>query len=473
MAHKKENTVEYAIVDIETTGGYAAGSGITEIAIRIFDGNKIIDSYETLVRPTHNIPLYITALTGIDYEMICDSPAFEDVAKNVYEMLNGRIFVAHNVNFDYSFLKHHLGDAGYSYTAQKLCTVRMARKIKPGLRSYSLGNLCGALGIEIENRHRAGGDVDATIILFQKLLEWDMEGIIPAMLKKGSKEQQLPPNLPKEDFEALPNKPGVYYFRDNKGKVIYVGKAKDLHKRVAQHFTGHNINPQRQNFLREIFSITYELCGTELMAFILEAIEIKRIWPKYNRALKKYEPKFGLFQYEDLQGYKRLFIGKYNKSHLPIQVFTTREGGMNKLRELTRRFDLCASLCRLGSCELCSFIDKKNDLLCTANKPIAIYNEKVEQALSYLKEDMPGFYITDKGRDSNEKSCIWVENGNFYGMGYISNDADINSLDDIKDSLIQYPGSHYIMQLLISFMCKYPNKVIKLEKVTETDFWIH
>ncbi|ANI89251.1 DNA polymerase III subunit epsilon [Arachidicoccus ginsenosidimutans] len=457
--------MEYAIVDIETTGGYASGSGITEIAIRIFDGNSVIDSYETLVKPSHNIPLYITALTGIDYEMVCDSPAFEDIAKDVFAMLQGRVFVAHNVNFDYSFLKYHLEDAGYVYAAPKLCTVRMARKIKPGLRSYSLGNLCNDLGIIIENRHRAGGDVDAAVTLFSKLLEWDNEGIIQAMLKKGSKEQQLPPNLPKEDFEALPSKPGVYYFRDSKGKVIYVGKAKDLRKRVAQHFTGHNPNPQRQNFLREIFSITHEVCGTELMAFILEALEIKRIYPKYNRALKKYDPKFGLFVYEDLQGYQRLFIGKYNKSHLPVQVFTTREGGMNKLKELTRRFGLCASLCRLSSCELCELIDKKNDLLCTANQPPEIYNEKVRQALSYLKEDMPGFYIVDKGRTGNEKSCIWVEQGNFYGMGYIDNSADINSMEDIKDSLTRYQGNHYIMQLIISFMCKYPKKVYKTNNI--------
>jgi DNA polymerase-3 subunit epsilon len=231
---------------------------------------------------------------------------------------------------------------------------------------------------------------------------------------------------------------------------------------VAQHFTGNNPNPQRQNFMRDIYAISYEVCGTELMAFILEAIEIKRIWPKYNRALKKYEPKFGLFTYEDMGGYKRLFIGKYNKSLLPIQVFTTREGGINKLHELVRRFRLCASLCRLGTCELCSLVDKRNDLICTAKEPPELYNEKVDKALSYLREDMPGFYIMDNGRHKNEKSCIWVEQGNFYGMGYIDNTADINSLEDVKDCLTRYASSHYIMQLIISFMCKYPGKVFTL-----------
>lgn len=457
--------MEYAIVDIETTGGYAAGSSITEIAIRIFDGEKIIDSYDTLIKPHHNIPLYITALTGIDYELIQDSPTFEDVARTIFQMLYGRIFVAHNVNFDYSFLKYHLEDAGYALNAPKLCTVRMARKIKPGLRSYSLGNLCDALDIPINNRHRAGGDADATLTLFAKLLDWDAEGIIPAMLKKGSKEQLLPPNLPKESFDKLPDRTGVYYFHNDKGKVIYVGKAKDIKKRVSQHFTGNNPNPQRQHFMREIHSITYELCGTELMAFILEALEIKRIYPKYNRALKKYEPKYGLFVYEDLQGYKRMAIAKFNKSLLPVQVFTTRDGGTNKLKELTRRFGLCASLCRLGSCELCELADKKKDLLCTANQPAEAYNKKAEQALSFLKEDATGYYIIDKGRTSDEKSCIWVEKGSFYGMGYIPDDADVQSLEDVRDSLTRYQNSHYIMQLIISFICKYPNRVFALNSI--------
>lgn len=463
MTPTAPHPINYAVVDIETTGGYTAAGSITEIAIRVFDGENVTGSLDTLVKPEQRIPLYITRLTGIDNEMVRDSPAFQEVAKRVFEMLQGCIFVAHNVNFDYSFIKHHLGEAGYNYDAPRLCTVRMARKIKPGLRSYSLGTLCDALDIPIENRHRAGGDADATVTLLTKLLEWDTEGVIPAMLKKGSQEQPLPPNLPKENFEALPEKPGVYYFQDHNGKVIYVGKAKSIRKRVAQHFNENNPNPKRQNFMREINSISFEICGTELMAFMLESIEIKRISPKYNQALKKYEPKFGLFTYEDLAGYKRLFIGKYTKNMLPIQVFTTKEGGTSKLHDLARRFGLCASLCYLKTCDLCSLVDKRKDLLCTANEPAVQYNERVDQALSLLKDDMPGFYIVDKGRDINEKSCIWVEHGEFYGMGYIDNSADIHSLDEVRGQLTSYDSSHYIMQLLISFMCKYPGKVFKFE----------
>src|SRR5690606_36588997 len=138
---------EFAIVDIETTGGSAGNSRITEIAINIFDGNRIVDRFCSLVNPQREIPFYITTLTGISDEMVSDAPLFSDIAPKVFEMLSDRIFVAHNVNFDYSFVRNELEASGIKWTAGKLCTVRAARKVRPGLKSYSLGNLCKTLEI--------------------------------------------------------------------------------------------------------------------------------------------------------------------------------------------------------------------------------------------------------------------------------------------------------------------------------------
>src|ERR1700753_3545352 len=168
----------YAIVDIETTGGHASANGITEIAICIHNGKKVIERYSTLVNPKREIPIYISALTGITNEMVAGAPPFEDVAADIYHMLHGKIFIAHNVNFDYSFVRYHLAQAGYELQSNKLCTVRLGRKILPGLPSYSLGKLCHHLGIENESRHRAMGDADATAKLFSILLESDSGGHI-------------------------------------------------------------------------------------------------------------------------------------------------------------------------------------------------------------------------------------------------------------------------------------------------------
>jgi DNA polymerase III subunit epsilon len=131
----------YAIVDIETTGGYASSHGITEIAIYLHNGEKILKRFETLINPGQNIPYYITALTGINNEMVQDAPSFSEVASVVNDLLEGAVFVAHSVNFDFSFIRHQMQACGYEMKHKKLCTVRLSRKVLPGLPSYSLGNM--------------------------------------------------------------------------------------------------------------------------------------------------------------------------------------------------------------------------------------------------------------------------------------------------------------------------------------------
>src|SRR5690242_8754529 len=193
----------YAIVDIETTGGYAANNDITEVAIVLHDGERVTNRFETLVKPSVPIPHYIQVLTGITNEMVAHAPSFEEVAPEIFRFLEDSIFVAHNVNFDYSFLKHHLSLAGYELHNNKLCSVRLTRKVFPGIPSYSLGNICRHFGIVIQNRHRAGGDADATIRLFEHLLQNNAIPHIQQFIKRGAKEQSLPPNLPKEEIEKL------------------------------------------------------------------------------------------------------------------------------------------------------------------------------------------------------------------------------------------------------------------------------
>ncbi|MFV5703081.1 exonuclease domain-containing protein [Flavobacterium sp. XS2P12] len=448
---------EYAIVDIETTGGNASGSRITEIAIVIHDGTRVIDRWETLVNPQKEIPLAIFSLTGINNEMVLDAPIFDDISEKVLEMLTDRIFVAHNVNFDYSFIRHQLEESGFKWTARKLCTVRAARKIKLGLSSYSLGRLCHSLDIPLINQHRAGGDADATAILFSRLLQWDVEGEIEKMIKKTSQDQRLPPNLPPADFEQLPEKPGVYYFYDQSKKVIYVGKAINLKKRVASHFSGHNVTPQRQNFLRDIHGISFEVCATELMALLLECTEIKKLWPTYNRALKRFDPKYGLYEYEARSGYRYLAIGKLGKFQACIESFNSLYNGINLLRSLAEQFSIDNRFCNYGMEDHGEFIPKPD----RASLPeVEQHNRQVENAIDFLVKNRPSFAIIDKGRSAEERSCIWVEKGHFYGMGYIAADIGFTDPSEIKDYVTPCRSNHYSIQLILTYAEKYPGKVL-------------
>jgi DNA polymerase-3 subunit epsilon len=443
----------YAITDIETTGGYAAANGITEISVYLHDGTRVVKHFETLINPQQNIPRYITALTGIDNFMVADAPAFNEVADILFDLLNENIFVAHNVNFDYSFIKHQLKNSGYDLTAKKLCTVRLGRKIFPGLPSYSLGNLCRTLDINIENRHRAGGDAKATVKLFEHYLANNGNVFINEMLKKSSKEQWLPLHLDKKEIDKLPAKPGVYYFHNSKDKIVYVGKAINIKKRVSSHFTQNDAERKRQNFLRNIHKITFKECANELEALVFESTEIKRIWPLYNRSQKQPLQKYALYLFEDAKGYMRLAIDKKKKNLQTLYVFNLLHEGLVLLKNMVAEFELNTKLCFLDKTP---FTKTDYEFL----EPPSVYNGKIKRALEALNEQLPTFALIDEGIMPNEKLCLLIERGSFWGMGYIPKKLKPKSSVDLKNYLNPYADNDYIRNSIYSFAEQHPDKKI-------------
>ncbi|MEZ4895099.1 MAG: exonuclease domain-containing protein [Saprospiraceae bacterium] len=227
----------YAIIDVETTGGTARWERITEIAIVLHDGEKVVDTFSSLLNPDRSIPWNITQLTGITDEMVSEAPHFYEVARQIVEMTEDCIFVAHNVNFDYSFVREEFARLGYDYTRKQLCTVRLARKVFPGLSSYSLSNLKKHFGIKAEKSHRALDDTLATTKLFELILaEQDGTGSLRQLVNQGVKEAKLPEGITLERLHAIPESCGVYYFHNKAGKVIYVGKSLNIKKRLFEHF---------------------------------------------------------------------------------------------------------------------------------------------------------------------------------------------------------------------------------------------
>ncbi|MBP6430986.1 MAG: GIY-YIG nuclease family protein [Ferruginibacter sp.] len=445
----------YAIVDIETTGGYASANGITEIAVYIHDGTRVIKKFETLINPLQKIPNYITALTGIDNAMVANAPTFSDIAETLFKLLNDKIFIAHSVNFDYSFVKHQLKNFDFDLAVKKLCTVRLGRKVFPGLPSYSLGNLCRELKIPIDNRHRAGGDAKATVLLFEKYLQHNAQEHIDAMLKKSSAEQWLPMHLTKEDVKRLPNTPGVYYFHDAKNKIVYVGKAINIKKRVSSHFTHNAPDRKRQNFLRNIHAITYKECATELEALVLESTEIKRFWPKYNASQKQPQQRFGLYSFEDGKGYIRLAIDK-RKKHLPaLYTFNLLHEGLVMLKKMIEEYALSDKLCFVNKQPL---TEEENIALETPKK----YNKKINKAIEALNMQLPTFAVVDDGKAPYEKLCLLIEKGNFWGMGYVTNHKILPPINELKEILTPYADNDYIRNSIYSFVESNPHKKIEL-----------
>jgi DNA polymerase-3 subunit epsilon len=450
----------YAIVDIETTGSYAAANGITEISIQVFDGQKVVEKFETLINPCQPIPYYIQGMTGITDKMVATAPMFEQVAEKIHAILQDKIFVAHNVNFDYSFVKAHLADCGFNINSKKLCTVRLSRKIFPSFPSYSLGNLSHSLGIRINNHHRAGGDTEATVKIFKLLLENDKEQFIEKSLQRNSKESLLPPNVPKEHFEKLPYTPGVYYFHNEKGKIIYVGKANNIRYRVNSHFSNNSEGRQKQNFLKHIHGISFQPTGTELMAHILESTEIKKRWPVFNSAQKRWEDVYGIFSFEDQNGFMRLAIEK-NKSRLnPVHSFHYLVDGHAILRKLMKDFNLCPKLCFLQKDHVnCEGMKEEYCLgACEKKEKASDYNKRVMKAIETLRSQ-PSFAIIEKGLNGDDQSCILVIDGKFYGMGYITNDVQVTTIDVLKELVTPYKENLFIRNLINGYAARFPQKV--------------
>ncbi len=424
----------YAIVDIETTGGYAENHRITEIAIVHHDGLQTGKEFRTLINPVRNIPSYITGLTGITNEMVLTAPRFEEVAQDILAMLEGKVFVAHNAHFDYSFLKKEFEQVGITWQTKKLCTVRLSRKIIPGLRSYSLGSISESLGIKINNRHRASGDAEATVKVFDVLIQRDKDGQIAKALKRNSGETILPPNLPKQDFDSLPAKAGVYYFLNARGSVIYVGKAANIKKRIAGHFSGDAREWSKQNIRNEIHHIRYELTGNEMLALIFESQEIRRLWPKYNQAQKYRVEEWGIYAYEDRNGYLRFSVNTVMRGSQPLVRLSSKGDAWNFLWEKVHAYELCPKLCGLQVTKGLCFQHQTGEChgACQEIESPKKYNKRVSKMLDTLQQKGESLVIIGKGRTQHEKSLVLVKEGTYYGHGFVERKQALETFNDVQ-----------------------------------------
>ena len=336
----------YTIIDIETTGNGIKGNKITEISIFKFNGIDIVEEFTSLVDPECEIPYFITGLTGIDNDMVKGAPKIHQIAPKILDITADTVFVAHSVNFDYNVIKNEFKEIGCDFNRKKLCTVRLSRKLLPGYRSYSLGKLCSVLGIPLTDRHRARGDAHATLLLFRMLM--DIEGAAPvfkSFLNARSQEATLPPALPRETFEKLPTQPGVYYFKNSDGKIIYVGKAINIKKRILGHF--YDKTSKEVRLCRETADIDYELSGSELLALLMESAAIKHHFPQYNSAQKSSTQPYGIFTYEDRNGIMHLAYNKVKMISRPIALFNNPTDCRTYLEEVCKQFELCPKYCHL------------------------------------------------------------------------------------------------------------------------------
>lgn len=424
----------FAIIDIETCGGkfeYRKGR-ITEICILIHDGLTVVEKFTTLLNPECYISPFYRNISGISNEMVEDAPKFHEVAKKIIELTENKIFIAHNVNFDYGFIKSEFASLGYKYKRETLCTVRLSRKLIPGRVSYSLGNLCDFLGIENEARHRAEGDAVATAKLFDLLLQ--IKNSHPQYKNKGVEELMTRriDKIKQYVLDKLPEECGVYYFLDKDKKIIYIGKSVNAYNRAVSHFNSKEFKGKKM--LNELFDVDFVATGSELVALLLESEEIKGHKPPYNRSRKAHQFTHCIDWFEDDKGIINFKIVEYDEAENALASFTSYFSARERLEALLDEHTLCLRYCGLTDTDAICFNHqiKKCNGICAEQEEVEVYNKRVNEILKNYIFPEADFVIIDKGRNPEECSVVLIEKGHFAGYGYFDSTEQINNPDEFK-----------------------------------------
>jgi DNA polymerase-3 subunit epsilon len=452
----------YAIVDIETTGGKYNEEGITEIAIYKYDGHQVVDQFISLINPEKDIQPFVVNLTGINNNMLRNAPKFYELAKRIVEITENCIIVAHNASFDYRILKTEFRRLGYEYERQTLCTVELSKTIIPGHDSYSLGKLARKLGIPVSDRHRAAGDAQATVKLFKLLLDKDLDKTIIQSSIRMEPKLQIE-RRHKDIIDALPSITGVYYIHNSDGDIIYIGKSKNIKRRINQHFTSQTHKSKKIQKL--VAAVTYEDTGSELVALLKESEEIKRNKPKFNRALRRTIFTHGLYSFVDTNGYINFKIAKVNgQEEKPITTFSNLQSAKSFISKLTEEHNLCQKLTgEYPTKTNCfNYTIKRCNGACINEEDISIYNERKQKIIDHHSFDNTNMVIIDKGRAVDERSAILIENGVFRGIGFYNLNYQINNFDVLQSLITPMQNNRDSQHIIQNYLRK--NKRLKILK---------
>ncbi len=449
----------YAILDIETTGGKYNEEGITEIAIYRFDGRKVVDQFISLINPERPIQPFVVGLTGINNNMLRSAPKFYELAKRIIEITDGCILVAHNAEFDNRILTTEFDRLGYPFAKKTLCTVELAKKLIPDQPSYSLGKLVKSLGIPITDRHRANGDALATVQLFKLLLAKDKSKEIIGETIKTSEKKELAPKL-MDLVATAPSSIGVYYMHNQAGEVIYIGRNKNIKKRITQHFTSDN--KKSIKLRKETVSISFEETGNDLIAQLKERDEIKINKPKYNRGYKPILFNYQLTKSIDSNGYINLLIEKSDKRKKAITTYANLQQAKTALIRITEEYTLCQKLNGLYPTEDNCFLFKINEChgACINKEPIEDYNKRAIDFIEKISLESKSIYVIDRGRDLDERSVILIEKGDFMGYGFYNLNHQLDNPEILRTIITPMQHNRDAQHIIQSYLRK--NKVIKI-----------
>jgi len=377
-------------VDLETNGlSYVRGRVIEVAAIRVEHG-EIVASMNTLLDPEAPLPAFITNLTGITNSDVQGAPVFADIAEQLQEILSGAIFVAHNVRFDYSFLKQEFKRLGMSFQPRQLCTMRLSRTLYPEHKSHKLEHIIQRFGFSTARRHRAYDDA-AVLWDFLRHVHVVFE---PDLLEQAIRKQLRTPSLPKgvdaAMVAAVPDTTGVYIFEDEKGYPLYVGKSVHLQQRVRSHFMRDHEQVSEFKIAQQVRNITIHETSGELEALLLESQLVKDLQPLYNKRLRRTTKMLLVVKRYNDEGYATIVYeeaAEIDPDRLEdiLAVYSSRSKAKAAVDRLMKDFSLCPKLCGLEKAKDACFMYqlRKCAGACINKEDAGQYNDRLVEAFSH------------------------------------------------------------------------------------------
>lgn len=374
-------------VDIETNGlNHVRGRVIEVAAIRVENG-KITKTFRSLIDPDTELPYYITKLTGITTNELKGAPTFDQIAEELQETLQGAIFVAHNVRFDYSFLKQEFARLGLPFLPKQLCTVKLSRALYPHEKGHKLEDVIRRHNFTFTSRHRA---YDDAAVLWQ-FLQYVDKNFTPEQIQMAVGRQLSQPAIPKslqpEIVRNLPETAGVYIFEDAEGRPLYIGKSINIKKRVMSHFGRDHAESKEFKIAQTIENITTHETGGELAALLLESKLVKEMQPLYNRQLRRTSKLTVLKQDIDGDGFIHVILEETDHIEASVAgevlaIYPRRRKAKDTLMEISKQYELCPKLMGIekstGGCFWRQL--KKCRGACVGSEMASVYNSRLLEA---------------------------------------------------------------------------------------------
>jgi len=379
----------FAIVDVETTGSSAIYGRIIEIAvIRVEDG-KIKRQFQTLVNPERFIPFSIEQLTGISNRDIADAPLFDEIARELFRLLDGAIFVAHNARFDYGFVKNEFRRLGKSFNAKCLCTVKLSRKLFPQYRNHDLSSVINRFGIVCDDRHRAMGDAKATYEFLKIAQHTQTPDLFDDVLNRLLKTSVVPSNVDLQAVESLPESCGVYLFHGKEGELLYVGKSVNIKERVRSHFSNDHTSSREMKMCQQVHGVEARATAGELGALLLESKLIKELRPIYNVAARRHRDIVIARKSVTAEGYASIQLEeidyiKVGDAPSILAIFKHMKQAKEYLDRISKEHGLCQKLIGLQRTNSYCFAYHLHlcNGACVGEENPVIYNARVEMAFA-------------------------------------------------------------------------------------------